>query len=447
MSAAPDEREHAVVTGAGAVSALGAGVTAFWEGVLAGRSGVAPVEELRAAGLEPFHAAAVAGYPAELGGATRGETAPGAAEPGRSEHVSPQTERAAALAAMAAREALADAGLVTPSSSSSPSPSPSPLRSPPSPAPLRALPRWGVVIGTTLGGYRAVARAVEDGRTLADVRLAGYDGPALAVAGVAGAGGPCWTVSVACCSGVAAIGEAMRLCASGACDVVLAGGADALSRFVYSGFVALKALAAGPSRPFAADRDGLNLGEGACVLVVERAGHARARGARVRARLRGYGTAGDANHMTGPHPDGLGAAAGMRAALADAGLAPEDVDAVNLHGTGTSYNDRMEARAMAHAFGARAGAVPVNSIKPCIGHTMGAAGAFEALLGALVLEHGVMPPTPHTAAVDPDCAPLDVVVGAPRPLARARIFLSTNSGFGGTNAAVVLERAGDRDQA
>jgi 3-oxoacyl-[acyl-carrier-protein] synthase II len=201
----------------------------------------------------------------------------------------------------------------------------------------------------------------------------------------------------------------------------------------------LKALDPEPCRPFDRTRRGLNLGEGACFLVLESAEHARARGARIRAFLDGYGVAADAVHMTGPDREGRGAARAMAAALADAGRSPADVDFVSAHGTATQFNDLMEGKALALALGDRAAHTPVDSIKSALGHTLGAAAALEALLCVRVVETGLAPATPGLGELDPEI-PLDVIHGTPRQLA-ARTTLSTASGFGGTNAAIVITRA------
>ena len=231
-----------------------------------------------------------------------------------------------------------------------------------------------------------------------------------------------------------ALGAALDLVRSGRCDVVLAGGVDALHDFVVAGFATLKAADSEPCRPFDKTRRGLNLGEGAAFLVVEAEAHARARGARIRAFLDGYGVAADAVHMTGPDKEGRGAARAMTAALADARLAPSEIGFVSAHGTATLFNDLMEAKALALSFGAAI--PPVNSIKSAVGHTLGAAGALEAVLCVRTLETGLATPTPGLVELDAEI-PLDVVRDEPRAL-HPRAVLSTSSGFGGTNAAIVL---------
>jgi 3-oxoacyl-[acyl-carrier-protein] synthase II len=243
---------------------------------------------------------------------------------------------------------------------------------------------------------------------------------------------------VACASGNAALGAALDLVRQGSAEVVLAGGVDALNDFVVGGFATLKALDPEPCRPFDRTRRGLNLGEGACFLIVEAEAHARARGARIRAFLDGFGLSADAVHMTGPDREGRGAARAMLAALSDAGRRPEEVDFVSAHGTATIFNDLMEAKALGAVLGPRAASTPVNSIKSALGHTLGAAGALEALLCVRALETGLLPPTPGLVELDPEIA-LDVVRDRPRA-ACFGTALSTSSGFGGANAALVLAK-------
>jgi 3-oxoacyl-[acyl-carrier-protein] synthase II len=224
----------------------------------------------------------------------------------------------------------------------------------------------------------------------------------------------------------------------GEAERVLAGGYDALSEFVFSGFDSLRALSTTTVRPFDRRRDGLGLGEGAGFVFLEEESAARARGARPLARVLGWGSGGDAHHMTRPSENGEGLVRAITAALCHARVRPEDVGFVNAHGTATTFNDRMEARAFETVFGARAGRVPVDSIKGSIGHTLGAAGALEAVLVALSLSRGVLPPTPGFETPDPE-VPLDVVA-SPRE-ADVRIAVSCSSAFAGTNACLVLERA------
>ncbi len=246
------------------------------------------------------------------------------------------------------------------------------------------------------------------------------------------------TVSVACASGNAALGLARDLLNDGECDVVLAGGVDALSDFVMAGFGVLRAMAPTACRPFDRQRNGLNLGEGAALLVLERPDDARRRGAKIRALLSGFGASADAYHMTSPAPDGRGAAAAMCAALDEAGAQASDVALVSAHGTATALNDRMEAHALAQLFGATT--PPVNSIKGAIGHTLAAAGALEAVMCVRALEERLLPPTVGLVERDPELR-IDVVAGEARALGEG-VALSTSSGFGGLNVALVFRSDG-----
>ncbi len=386
MTGAP----RVVLTGAGVQSPVGLGVPAFWDALVAGRSGARPIARFRADDLAPNVAAEVAWDDGD-------------------------DDRAGALALRAASEALVDAGLAPGATAPS---------------------RLGVALGTTLGGMTIfeswdAAAAPVDG-----IERVPYYAPAARLARHVGARGPVATPQLACASGTHAVALGAAWIRAGRADVVLAGGTDLLCRFVVAGFNCLRATS-DVARPFDRRRKGLVLGEGAAIVVLESEAHARARGAGVNACVTGVGAAADATHMTAPDREGGGAARAIRAALDDAGLAPSDVGFVSAHGTGTPYNDAMEAAALTRVFGA--GRVPVHSIKGAIGHTLGAAGAIEAVVCLRVLETGLVPPTTGLEDVDPACASLDLVHGAPRPV-DARAVVSTSSGFAGANAALVLER-------
>jgi 3-oxoacyl-[acyl-carrier-protein] synthase II len=382
-------RPRAAITGIGAMSGFGAGAERLWSSLVEGRRAMREQTELAEAGLKVGPVALVPSLPLDA------------------------PARAAQLALAAAREAIADAG------------------DPPSGT------RFGIACGTTLGGIGSWLKTVRGSSQ--EPRRWSWAGPAQALAEAFGARGPVEVASVACASANAALGAALDLIRAGTCDVVLAGGVDALQDFVLSGFACLKAVDAEPCRPFDRTRRGLNLGEGAAFLVVEAEPHARARGARIRAFLDGYGISADAVHMTGPDREGRGAARAMSAAIADAGLAADQIDYVSAHGTATVFNDLMESKALALTLGARAPSVPVNSIKSALGHTLGAAGALEALLCVRTLETGLVTPTPGLQELDPEIA-LDVVRDQPRAVS-PRTALSTSSGFGGTNAALLFRQA------
>jgi 3-oxoacyl-[acyl-carrier-protein] synthase II len=399
---------RAFISGCGAVSPLGCGVAAFWEGLLAGRSALAPIRSFDTAGLTNTLACEVPDFiPAERLGAE---------EAGR-------LDRIGQYALAAAREALGDAGLDL-------------ARLDPS--------RVGIVAGTTLGSMllgEAYVRSRHestpfDARQLLHVP---YAATATRLARALGVRGPVVSPSIACASGTHAVGLALELIRQGQGDVFVVGGAETVCHFVVSGFNSLRATTATAVRPFDARRDGLAIGEGAAMLVIESAAHAQARGAAVDVEVAGCGLSGDAVHMTAPARDGAGAARAMRAALQDAGAAPEQIDFISAHGTATVFNDAMEMAAIERVFGKAAPRVPVNSIKGAIGHTLAAAGSFEAIMCTRVLREGVIPPTTGCEQLDPACR-LDVVRGEPRRQ-EVRLALSTSSAFAGNNAAIVLRRS------
>jgi 3-oxoacyl-[acyl-carrier-protein] synthase II len=398
--------EPIVVTGLGAVTPLGVGARALHERWTAGacgvRDGEAPCADFDA---RDFLSAKQAR----------------------------RADRFTQLALAACAEALADAGWVG--------------ELPYEPG------RVGCVLGTGIGG---ISTLVEGQDTLRErggeyvsplsVPLMMSNAGAAALSMHHGLRGPTYAVSTACASGAHALGCAMRMLQSGEADAVVAGGSEAgLTPLARAAFSALDALSQiGVSRPFDARRDGFVMGEGAAVLVLERAGDARSRDADVLGTLRGYGASSDAHHLTAPREDGQGQSAAMIAALADAAIAPEDVDYVNAHGTSTPLNDRAETQAIKLALGDHARRIPVSSTKSAIGHLLGAAGAVEAVATLLALRERVAPPTLGLSEPDADLD-LDYVPGVARPLAVADdepvLALSNSFGFGGHNAVLCLEAA------
>jgi 3-oxoacyl-[acyl-carrier-protein] synthase II len=263
------------------------------------------------------------------------------------------------------------------------------------------------------------------------------NGPGDAVARHLGVKGPVETVSSACASGALAIVSALDAIRSGEVDVAIAGGGDALCLLTYSGFNSLRLVDPRPCVPFRADRQGMSLGEGAALMVLESLEHARARGARPIAELLGAGTTCDAHHMTAPHPEGEGSARAMRTALRDAGVSPDEVTFINAHGTGTLQNDLSEARAIRDVFGHRAASIPLTATKGSVGHLLGSAGAVEAVGVVLCFLDRCIHATPGEGPVDEACE-VDLVLGEPRPLPESSIAISTSFAFGGSNGALVL---------
>jgi 3-oxoacyl-(acyl-carrier-protein) synthase len=251
-------------------------------------------------------------------------------------------------------------------------------------------------------------------------------------------GGPGAALSLSCASGNTAIGRAMELLRSGQCDAAVAIGYDAISDVVWAGLSALRAMTKDSLRPFDARRNGTIFAEGAGALVLETIEHAQARGAVPLAEVAGYGTSSNAFHMTHPDPGGEGMVRAMKAALADAGIAPDEMDHINAHATGTKPNDKLETAAIKAVFGSHASRIAINGIKSIIGHGMGAASALEAVATVKTLQEGVIPPTIGLEEADPDCD-LDYVPLVAREQA-VRVALNNAAGFGGCNASVIFKR-------
>jgi len=302
-----------------------------------------------------------------------------------------------------------------------------------------------VVLGTTSGGmalgqtyYRqAIERPHDNSRQAARVLHYLAQTQAMVVEEALGIHGPITLIANACASGSNAIGHAGELIRSGQSEIVLTGGYDALSELVFTGFDSLQTLSPTECRPFDANRDGLALGEGAAVLILESEERARRRGAPVLATLAGYGAATDCHHLTQPQPEGNAAFQSMQLACADAALTPREINYINAHGTGTPLNDSAEAAAINRWAGGAALDIPISSTKACIGHLLGAAGAVEAAVCLMALQGQWLPPM-SIKTPDPLCRfPLV------RQAAKARLeyVLSNSFGFGGANATLILTGA------
>jgi 3-oxoacyl-[acyl-carrier-protein] synthase II len=302
-----------------------------------------------------------------------------------------------------------------------------------------------LVLGSSLAGSSAgdsfFASYLERGPREAEYGLlAGYymDSHLHELAGLVGAPGPSELVSNACAAGASAIARAASLVRAGRAERALAAGYDPLSLFTFAGFGSLMALSRGVPRPFGKDRDGMLLGDGYAALVLEPLETARAAGRRPIALLAGCGESSDSHHLTHPHPDGDGAALAMRRALDAAGIGAGDIDYVNCHGTATRPNDRSEARALRAVFGERLARIPISSSKPFFGHTLGGAGAVEAVVTVLAVAGGFLPPTLNAGAVDPELGDLDLIpAGRELPI---RFAMTNSFGFGGSNASLILAR-------
>lgn len=404
---------HAAITGIGLVTPAGIGAAASWQNICTGQ-GTAAAPDPELAGLPVDFSARVPGFDADslLGRRTAW-----------------RLDRCSQLALAAAREAVADSGL--------------------DPGAWDGT-RVGVVIGSGIGGAstweRQYRRLIDFGVTAVSPLLI----PMLAVNMTAGylgiefgATGPNLVTATACASGATAIGVARELLRSARCDIVITGGAEAcVIPSIVCGFANMGALSsrrADPelsSRPFDTARDGFVPAEGAAVLVLERAADATSRGARVHAFISGYGASADAYRATTPDPQGTGAERALSEALADAGLPASAVGHVNAHGTSTPLGDLAEARMLRRVLGT---GVSVTSVKGVTGHALGAAGAIEAAVTALSVEHGFVPPTANLSAQDPDID-LDVVAKEGRR-ERVGVAVSNSFGFGGQNAVLVVTAA------
>jgi 3-oxoacyl-[acyl-carrier-protein] synthase II len=395
--------KRVLVTGLGVVSPYGVGRAAFWEGLAAGRCAIGPIGLFDTTGFRTRIGAEV----------PRGTIL---------SRVSPRRARADRFAVAAVDEAVQDAGL---------------SRAELCPA--------AVIVGGIGGGmleaetwfWHRERERIDDPRLRIALRSILPFTHADVIARRYGTTGPKETVVLACSSGGAALGLAAELIASGEVPVALAGGVDAMTRICFMGFNALKLLDPEPCRPFARDRRGMSLGEGAGFVVLEDEAHARARGARGYAELSSYGLTTDAWHLTSPHPDGEGSARAMAEALERAVVPPSVVGYVNAHGTGTPQNDRTEAAALRKLFDPDA--VLVSANKSLVGHAMAAAGALEAIATVLTLVHELVPPTANLTDPDPEVA-FDCVPNVARR-ASVEYALSNSFGFGGQNLSLLFRRA------
>lgn len=404
------------VTGMGAISACGWGAEAFWLALETGESRVG----------EPL-AFDTRGHRTRLVAEAPPPPSPLAAELARDPRWR-TLSRAEKFAVAAAREAWESAGLAADDAAVAG------LYFGGSTAAMAE----GEGFFQALGGRRDPAGRARGRARVAEVAAHPLDAPANAAARFLGLRGPVDSCSSACASGALALAAALDALRDGRIEVAVAGGADSLCQLTYAGFNSLRAVDEGRCRPFRSGRAGLNLGEGAGILVLEPLERALARGRQPLAILAGAGASCDAHHMTAPHPEGEGASRAIAAALRDAGLEPEAIDFVNVHGTGTPLNDQAESRALRQVFGPRAARLPLTSTKGVVGHLLGSSGAIEAVATVLSLHHQEVTPTPGEGEIDPALG-IDLVTGSPRPVAASHA-LSTSLAFGGSNAALVFSR-------
>ncbi|MFN7812867.1 MAG: beta-ketoacyl-ACP synthase II [Planctomycetia bacterium] len=410
-------KRRAVVTGLGVVTPLGRPLGLVWDRLVRGESGVGPISLFD-----------VTGYKVQFGGQVPWE-------PEKEDIAGPKElkrlDRFTQFAIAAAKDAVADSGIDF-------------SRDDPY--------RCGVAIGSGIGGLwefevqeeRLLHKGIDKVSPFTIPKLM-VNSASGHVSSLYGIKGPNFAVATACASAANSLGSALRAIEYGDADVMVSGGSEAaLTPIGLAGFQNMRALSfrtdapQRASRPFDVDRDGFVLSEGAGVVVIEELEHARARGARIYAELRGYGASGDAGHITQPDEEGRGAGHAMAMALRDAGLNPDAVQYINAHGTSTPLGDKAETAAVKRVFGDHARRLAISSTKSQLGHTLGASGGIELVVCSLTIHHGVITPTINLETPDPECD-LDYTPNAARQ-ARVDVAMSNSFGFGGHNASLVLAR-------
>ena len=405
-----------VVTGIGALTPLGLTMESTWEGLIAGKSGIDYITLFDATPMTTKFAGEVKGFePAKFMDRKEARRA----------------DRCTQFTFAAANEAIRQSGFEITAGDGR---------------------NVAVIVGTAIGGISTLAQEYDTMREKGPSRVSPFLMPMM-LADMSsgqlsiklGARGVNYCLVSACASGADSIGEAANIIRRGDADVALAGGTEApITPICIAGFGAAKALTTrndsplSASRPFDASRDGFVLAEGAGMLVLEAEEHAAARGARVLAELAGYGATSDAFHITQPDENGEGAARAMQRALDSAGLRSDEIDYLNAHGTSTPMNDKLETVAIKKVFGDYAYSLPVSSTKSAMGHLLGAAGAVEAVISVMAMNHGIIPPTINYENADPACD-LDYVPNVARPAA-LRAAMTNSLGFGGHNACLVFRR-------
>jgi nodulation protein E len=394
------------ITGLGIISPLGLNLSENWDSLREGRCAIQPIQSVDCSALRFRNGAEVPGFD------------PTQHFPeGRDQYV----DRFAQFSVVAARQALSDSGIELTQQMREQS---------------------AIVCGSAVGGQSAIEKGFEDLYVAGRGRVHPLTIPkTMANAGAShismdlGLSGPAYTVSTACSSANHAMGQAFHLVRDGHADVAVTGGSEAMFTIgMLKAWEAMRVISPDTCRPFSKDRRGMVLGEGGAVMILEPLDAAKARGARIYAEICGFGMTSDAHHLTQPTTEGPARA--MRAALHDAGLAPEAIGYINAHGTGTPGNDPVETRAIRSVFGAHAGKIAVSSTKSLHGHALGAAGALEAVATILALKNGILPPTANYSEPDPECD-LDYIPNQPRA-SRVEAALSNSFAFGGLNAVLAF---------
>ncbi|WKZ50433.1 MAG: beta-ketoacyl-ACP synthase II [Anaerolineales bacterium] len=408
--------EKIVITGMGTVNPLGLSVAESWQAAVNGVSGVGPITQFDATEYLVKIACEARNF--------NPENYMDAREARR-------RDRFEQLAAAAVKEAVEQSSLRVTEENA---------------------PRIGVVISAAIGGLKSLEEVIFTVRDVGPRRVSPFAIPMLMPNGASGLvaidygiTGPCISVASACASGADGIGTAWMMLRNGTIDVAIAGASEApICRAGVAAFDRVGAMSrrnddySMTPQPFDKNRDGLVMGEGAAVLVMETESHARARGAAILAELAGYASTADAFHITAPHEEGAGGAAAILHALNSAGVNADEVGYISAHGTGTQLNDLSETKAVKNAFGAQAYKVPISSTKSMTGHCMGATGAIEAVFCVQAVREGLLPPTIHYETPDPDCD-LDYIPNQARE-AKINVAISNAFGFGGHNAVLVIRK-------
>ncbi|MGW8457609.1 beta-ketoacyl-ACP synthase II [Bacillus atrophaeus] len=408
-------KKRVVVTGLGTLSPLGNDVETSWKNAINGVSGIGPITRVDSEE-----------YPAKVAAELKDFNV----EDYMDRKEARKMDRFTQYAVVAAKMAIQDAGLEITDD---------------------IAPRVGVWVGSGIGGLETLESQFEIFLTKGPRRVSPFFVPMMIpdmatgqISIALGAKGVNSCTVTACATGTNSIGDAFKVIQRGDADAMITGGTEApLTRMSFAGFSANKALSTNPdpktaSRPFDKNRDGFVMGEGAGIVVLEELEHALARGAKIYGEIVGYGSTGDAYHITAPAQDGEGGARAMQEAIKDAGLAPEEIDYINAHGTSTYYNDKYETMAIKTVFGEHANKLAISSTKSMTGHLLGAAGGVEAIFSVLAIKDGIIPPTINIETPDEECD-LDYVPDTARKQ-DLNVVLSNSLGFGGHNATLIFKK-------
>jgi 3-oxoacyl-[acyl-carrier-protein] synthase II len=409
-------KKRVAITGLGVVTAVGVGIERFWNNIINGVSGIDRITLFDTSNFDVKIGAEVKEFDPAQYMDRKGQK---------------RTDRFVHFAVAATKMALADSGFEINAANAK---------------------TIGVIIGSGIGGIKTFEEQTQTFLEKGPKRVSPFFIPMIIpdmgsgfVSIITGAKGPNHTVVTACASGAHSIGDSFRIIQNGEAKAMITGGSEAaITRLSYAGFTSAGALSVnnddpkGSSRPFDLNRDGFVMGEGSGVLILEELEHAKQRGAKIYAEIVGFGESGDAYHMTAPDPEGDGAARAMERAITDSGITKDKISYINAHGTSTKANDQLETKAIKRVFEERAYRIPVSSTKSMTGHLLGAAGGVEAIICALALQNGIIPPTINYQTPDPECD-LDYVPNQSR-VAQLEYALSNSLGFGGHNACLAFKK-------